>query len=168
VIHVKLRDSRGPCRDYVGILICFVKNNVIHVKLRDSRKTTWFIKNSLITSCWKKSPRSFVTFSSVGIDTIDIHEKHDLNWEIIDYNNVPTLCFLCVDSILSLQARKQYLWVTRGFMKTPGFRFPPLSWRIDVWRPGYYCTLLLYPLCIPSLLEYILTYSLLLYIHSKY
>jgi hypothetical protein len=122
VIHVKLRDSRGPCRDYVGILICFVKNNVIHVKLRDSRKTTWFIKNSLITSCWKKSPRSFVTFSSVGIDTIDIHEKHDLNWEIIDYNNVPTLCFLCVDSILSLQARKQYLWVTRGFMKTPGFR----------------------------------------------
>ena len=32
------------------------------------------------------------------------------------------MCFLCVDSILSLQARKQYLWVTRGFVKTPGFR----------------------------------------------
>jgi thiol-disulfide isomerase/thioredoxin len=30
VIHGKLRDSCGPCRDYVGILICFVKNYVIH------------------------------------------------------------------------------------------------------------------------------------------
>ncbi len=53
MIHGKLRDSRGPCRDYVGILIYFVKNYVIHgiliyfvknyvihVKLRDSRKTT--------------------------------------------------------------------------------------------------------------------------------
>jgi len=40
VIHEKLRDSRGPCRDYVGILIVFVKNYVIHAKLRDSRKTT--------------------------------------------------------------------------------------------------------------------------------
>jgi hypothetical protein len=36
VIHGKLRDSRGPCRDYVGILICFVKNYVIHEKLRES------------------------------------------------------------------------------------------------------------------------------------
>jgi len=35
VIHGKLRDSRGPCRDYVGILF-FVKNYVIHEKLRDS------------------------------------------------------------------------------------------------------------------------------------
>ena len=40
VIHGKLLDSRGPWRDYVGILIVFVKNYVIHVKLRDSRKTT--------------------------------------------------------------------------------------------------------------------------------
>jgi len=30
VIHGKLRDSRGPYRDYVGIFICFVKNYVIH------------------------------------------------------------------------------------------------------------------------------------------
>jgi len=30
VIHEKLLDSRGPCRDYVGILIFFVKNYMIH------------------------------------------------------------------------------------------------------------------------------------------
>jgi hypothetical protein len=36
VIHGKLRDSRGPCSEYVGILIFFVKNYVVHVK----RKTT--------------------------------------------------------------------------------------------------------------------------------
>jgi len=30
VIHGKLRDSLGPCRDYVGIIIFFVKNYVIH------------------------------------------------------------------------------------------------------------------------------------------
>ncbi len=40
VIHRKLRDSQGPCRDYVGIFIFCVKNYVIHEKLRDSRKTT--------------------------------------------------------------------------------------------------------------------------------
>jgi hypothetical protein len=40
VNHGKLRDSRGPCRDYKGIGIVLEKNYVIHVKLRDSRKTT--------------------------------------------------------------------------------------------------------------------------------
>ena len=54
MIHGKLRDSRGPCRDYVGILIFFVKNYVIHVKLRDSRKVIHVKlrdsrKNSLMT-----------------------------------------------------------------------------------------------------------------------
>ncbi len=39
MIHGKLRDSRGPGRDYVGILIFCVKNYVIHVKLRDALKT---------------------------------------------------------------------------------------------------------------------------------
>jgi hypothetical protein len=43
MIHWKLRDSRGPCRDNLGITIFlwkttwFTKNYVIHVKLRDSR-----------------------------------------------------------------------------------------------------------------------------------
>ena len=36
VIHEKLGDSYGPCRDYVGILIVLVKNLVIHEKLGDS------------------------------------------------------------------------------------------------------------------------------------
>ena len=79
MIHVKLRDSRGPCRDYVGILIFFGKNYVIHVKLRDSRKTTCFIKNSLITFSLKEIAPIFGFISTVGNDTIDIHEKHDLN-----------------------------------------------------------------------------------------
>jgi len=35
VIHGKLRDSRGPCRDYVGIFIFCVKNYVNHEKLAD-------------------------------------------------------------------------------------------------------------------------------------
>ena len=43
-------------------------------------------------------------------DIVVIHEKHNLNWEIIDYNQVPKWCVFCVDSILSLQARKQYMW----------------------------------------------------------
>ncbi len=38
VINGKLRDSRGPCRDYVGTFI-FCE------KLRDSLKTMWFMKN---------------------------------------------------------------------------------------------------------------------------
>ena len=82
MIHEKLRDSRGPYRDYVGIFIVFVKNYVIHVKLRDSRKTTWFIKNLLITFLLKEILPIFGTFPTVGINTINIHEKHDLNWEI--------------------------------------------------------------------------------------
>jgi len=36
VIHGKLGDSHGPCRDYVGILIFLVKNSVSHEKLGDS------------------------------------------------------------------------------------------------------------------------------------
>ena len=36
MIHGKLCDSRGACREYVGILIYFVKNYVIHEKLRES------------------------------------------------------------------------------------------------------------------------------------
>ncbi len=50
------------------------------------------MKNSLMTFSLKGPS---VTFSTVGINTFDIHEKHDLNREI----------------------RK-----TRGFMKTQGFR----------------------------------------------
>ena len=50
---------------------------MIHVKLRDSLKTRWLL------SRWKKSRRSLVTFPTVGINTIDIHEKHDLSWEIL-------------------------------------------------------------------------------------
>ena len=42
VIHRKLRDSWGPCRDYVGIIISFFE------ELRDSQKTTWFTKNYVI------------------------------------------------------------------------------------------------------------------------
>jgi hypothetical protein len=52
--------------------------------------------------------------------------KHNLNLEIIDYNKVSTWCVLCVDSILSLQARKQnHVGITWGFMKAPGFRPSP-------------------------------------------
>ena len=83
MIHVKLRNSHGPCRDYVGIFIVFVKNYVIHVNLCDSRKTTWFIKNLLITFLLKEISPIFGTFPTVGINTINIHEKHDLNWEIL-------------------------------------------------------------------------------------
>jgi len=54
---------------------------MIHVKLRDSRKTTWFIKNSLFTFSLKEiSPIfGYISYSN----TIDIHEKHDLSWEIL-------------------------------------------------------------------------------------
>jgi Rad3-related DNA helicase len=43
-------------------------------------------------------------------DIVVIHEKHNLNWEIIDYSGSNVVCFMCRDSILSLQARKQYVW----------------------------------------------------------
>ncbi len=56
---------------------------MIHVKLRDSRKTMWFIKNSLITFSLKEiAPIFGKIVYSIVINTIDIQEKHDLNWEI--------------------------------------------------------------------------------------
>jgi len=59
------------------------------------------MKNSLMTFSLKEIAPTFRgPFSTVGINTFDIHEKHDLNREI----------------------RK-----TRGFMKTQGFR--PSLWK---------------------------------------
>ena len=130
MIHVKLRDSRGPCRDYVGILIFFVKNYVIHVKLRDSRKTTWFIKNSLITfSLNEIAPIFGYIFIAVGMNTIDIHEKHDLNWEITYYILVPTWCVLYRFNSFSPGQKAIHVGITRGFMKAPGFR-PSPEWAL--------------------------------------
>jgi hypothetical protein len=37
------------------------------------------MKNSLMTFSLKEIAPHLVTFSLLGIDTIDIHEKHDLN-----------------------------------------------------------------------------------------
>jgi len=82
-----------PCRDYVGIFIFFVKNYVIHEKLRDSWKTTWFMKNYVIHEKLRDSWKTtwiMKNSSTVGIDTVYIYEKHDLNWEITYYYKVPT------------------------------------------------------------------------------
>ncbi len=65
--------------------------------------------------------------------------------------------FSVLDSILSLQARKQYMWgyITRGFMKTPGFR-PSQAFILQ------FCFLakLHSPFLLSSLLPYLL--------HSRY
>jgi hypothetical protein len=37
------------------------------------------MKNSLMTFSLKEIAPTFGTFSLLGLDTIDIHEKHDLN-----------------------------------------------------------------------------------------
>ena len=136
MIHGKLRDSRGPCRDHVGILICFVKNYVIHVKLRDSRKTTWFIKNSLITFSLKEIAPIFwyILYSRNWYYWYSWETRP--KWEIIDYILVPTLCVLCVDSILSLQTRKQYMWGYSGIHENP--RFPPLSNKITALECDFF------------------------------
>jgi hypothetical protein len=60
MIHGKLRDSRGPCRGHVGIIIFCVKNYVIHKKLHDSWKTTWFTKKLLMTFLLKEIVPTFV------------------------------------------------------------------------------------------------------------
>jgi hypothetical protein len=90
VIHGKLRDSRGPCRDYVGILICFVKNYVVHEKPRESWKTRWWL------SRWKKSRRPLVTFSShrnwYCRHSWETQPKLRNNWLSLCSNVV---CFMC-------------------------------------------------------------------------
>jgi len=48
VIHM------GPVEPTKESLFIFVKNYVIHEKLRDSWKTTWVMKNSLITFSLKE------------------------------------------------------------------------------------------------------------------
>ncbi len=94
--HVKLRESRGPCRDYVGISILFVKNYDSRKTLRDSCKTTWFIKNSLIT------------FSLKEIVPIFGYIFYNRNWYYRhSWETRPKL---------------RNSGKTRGFMKTPGFR----------------------------------------------
>jgi hypothetical protein len=110
VIQIKIHDSRGPCRDYIGILIFCVKNYVIHVKIRDSRKTTWFIKKSLITfslkeiapkfgyifysrnwyyrHSWETRPklRNNWLLSSLGNSQNCRHELNFLLWKLMKYH----------------------------------------------------------------------------------
>ncbi len=105
VIHVGPVETTWESLFFLWKTTWFIKNYVIHEKLRESWKNCWWL------SRWKKSRRPSGPFSTVGINTFDIHEKHDLNREI----------------------RK-----TRGFMKTQGFRPSPegraaplgLHWKI--------------------------------------
>ncbi len=73
MIPQKLNDSHCPCRDYVGIIIFFAKNSRIPQKLIDSSKTGWWLSRC------KKLHQPLVTYSDVGINTADSHEKQ---WDI--------------------------------------------------------------------------------------
>jgi hypothetical protein len=77
-----IRDSRGPCRDYVGIIIVFVKNYVIHKKLRDSQKN-YMIHEKLADDFLVERNRANLCLHShyIGIYIEDINEKPCLNWE---------------------------------------------------------------------------------------
>ncbi len=104
VTHGKLRDSRGPCWDYVGIIFFLLKNYVIHWKLHDLRKTRWWL------SRWKKSRQPLVTLSSRR----NWYGQH--LWETLPKLRKSSITivfqhrvFSVLDSILSVQARKQYM-----------------------------------------------------------
>ncbi len=125
MIHVKLRDWRDPCRDYVGILIFFVKNYVIHVKLRDSRKTAWFIKNSLMTFSLKEIAPIFgyIFYSR------NLYYRH--SWETRPklrnhhYYGSNVVCFICRFNSFSPGQKAILVGDNSGIHER--LMFPPLS-----------------------------------------
>jgi hypothetical protein len=80
MIHGKLRDPQGPCRDYVGIIIFCVTNYVTHKKLRDSRKNyVIHVKLADDFLIERNCANLWLHCHHVGIDIDNIHEKHCLN-----------------------------------------------------------------------------------------
>jgi hypothetical protein len=91
VIHGKLLDSWGSCRDYVGIHIFVCE------KIHDSWKTTWFMKNYMNHGqladgflVERNCANLWLHCQNIGIHTVKNYEKHCLNWEINDYYEVPS------------------------------------------------------------------------------